>query len=150
MMRPAALEDVPALVELGRLMHAESPRWSRLPYSAERVSSTLRTLIESPDGLVLVADRSGKLVGGILGLMSWDWMSDQRTAQELALFMLPEYRGSITPCRLVAGLVAWAKIKGAQWIEAGVSTGVSVERTARLYEALGFERSAIVLENRNV
>lgn len=147
---PATLEDIPTMVELGRLMHAESPRWSRLPYSAERVGATLKTLIESPDGLALVADRSGKLVGGILAAMSLDWMSDQRTAQEIALFMLPEYRASITPAQLISALCAWARIKGAVWIEGGVSTGVAVKGTIALYEALGFEQAAIVLENRNV
>lgn len=150
MIRPGKLEDIDTLIDLGRIMHAESPRWSRLTYNEDRVRKTLTTLIDSPDGLVLVAERSGLMVGGIIACMSLDWMSDDRTAQELALFMLPEYRSSITPCRLISGLMAWAKIKGAAWVEAGVSTGVHVERTTELYERLGFERCSITLENRNV
>lgn len=150
MIRPGKIEDVDAVIELGRLMHAESPRWNRLAYSEPRVRATLTELINSPDGLVLVAERDQRLVGGILALMSLDWMSEQRTAQELALFMLPAYRASMTPCRLISAFVAWAKAKGAVWVEAGISTGVHTERTAALYEKLGFERSSIVLENRNV
>ncbi|WP_368647805.1 N-acetyltransferase family protein [Castellaniella ginsengisoli] len=147
MMRPATLEDVPALVEMGAGMAAESPRWNRLTYSGERVGNTLRNLIESPDGLVLVGERSGGLIaGGIAAIASPNWMSEEMIVQELALFVRPEFRGSILACRLICGLAEWAKLKGARWVEAGVSTGVSPERTAALYQRLGFKAFMVGLE----
>lgn len=146
MVEPGKPEDVPGLVELGRQMVAESPRWSRLPYSAERVGRTLNSLMASSDGLVLVARRDGVLVGAILAICEANWMSDQPICQELALFVAPHCRGSMTACRLISGMYAWANIKGAAWCEAGVSTGVNVERTAALYRHLGFKQFMVGLE----
>jgi hypothetical protein len=144
---PATLEDIPSMVELGRLMHAESPRWSRLPYSAERVGATIKALIESPDGLALVARRpGGRIVGGIAAIAVQSWVSDELMAQELALFVRPEFRGSILACRLICGFVEWARIKNARWVEAGVSTGITPERTAALYQRLGFKAFMVGLE----
>lgn len=146
MIEPAQFEDVPRLVEIGRAMAQESPRWRRLIYSAEKVGNTITALLGTADGLVLVYRKQGQIVGGIMARVSSNWMSDDRIAQEIALFILPEHRASFAACRLISAMTAWAQIKGARWIEAGISTGVDTERTARLYERLGFERFQIGLE----
>ncbi|MFU1927503.1 GNAT family N-acetyltransferase [Bordetella hinzii] len=146
MIEPGKPEDIDGLVELGRIMAAESPRWRRLAYSAERVRQTINRLLELPEGLVLVARRDGMLVGGILAVASPNWMSDELIAQELAFFMLPAYRGSFTATRLICAMAAWSKAKGARWIEAGVSTGINTERTAGLYRRLGFHPYMVGLE----
>lgn len=146
MVEPATLDDIPALVELGRAMTAESPRYSRLEFSASRFSRLLSHLISSPEGLVLVARRDGVLIGGILASCAPSWMSDASICQEIALFILPQYRGGFTATRLISGVVAWSKIRGAAWCEVGVSTGVNVDRTTRLYQKLGFSPVTISLE----
>lgn len=146
MIEPGQPSDIEGLVELGRQMAAESPRWNRLAYSAERVRTTITNLLATSDGLVLVARRDGLLVGGILAIASPNWMSDEVIAQELAFFILPQYRGSFTATRLICAMAAWSKAKGARWIEAGVSTGVHTERTAALYERLGFRHYMVGLE----
>lgn len=146
MIEPAKPEDVDALVELGRAMVNESPRWRRLVYSAQRVRNTITALIASPDGLVVVARREGRLVGAILAICEANWMSEERVCQELALYVVPECRGSMIACRLICTMVAWGEAKGARWIEAGVSTGVHPKRTAALYQRLGFETFMIGLE----
>lgn len=146
MIEHATLEDVPELVSLGRLMAAESPRWSRIAYSPERVERTLRALIGSPQGAVFIARRGGRIIGTILLLAEPNWMSDEVICQELALFTHPEHRGTFAAARLIAVAIEWSRIKGARWIEAGSGTGVNPERTARLYERLGFTRYLIGLE----
>lgn len=146
MIEPAKPEDVDGLVELGRAMAAESPRWRRLEYSPARVRNTIEALMSSPDGLVMVARRDGRLAGAILAVCDANWMSDERICQELALYLAPQYRGTMTASRLICAMAAWAKVKGARWVEAGVSTGVHPERTARLYQRLGFHTFMIGLE----
>lgn len=146
MIRAAVESDVDAMVAIGELMHAESPRYSRLAFNRAKVAHTLRSLIASPDGLALVAELDGKLVGVALGFIEAEWFSDDRVAQELTLFVLPEYRGRTTAMRLLAAMDSWAEAAGMPYLQAGTTTGVKPELCAKLYEHLGFVRAAIGLE----
>ncbi|KAF1041780.1 GNAT family N-acetyltransferase [Xylophilus sp.] len=146
MIEHATLADVPELVSLGRLMVAESPRWRRLEYSADRVGRTITALIESSSGAVFVARQEGQIIGTILLVAEPNWMSDEVICQEMAFFMHPDHRGAFAASRLIRTAIAWSEIKKARWIEAGSSTGVNAERTAQLYERLGFTRFQIGLE----
>lgn len=144
--RAAALADVPTIVELGRAMLTESPRWSRLTYNGQKVAETLERFIRSPDGFVWVAVSNDAVVGLLVAFIEEYWAADERVAQELALFVRPDVRGALCAARLIAALDAWANLRGAKLCQCGTSTGVDNERTAQLYERLGFERCAIGLE----
>lgn len=147
MIRRAKQSDIPALVELGRKMHGESPVWSRLTYSPEKVAETIERLIEHPDGFAWVAVSDGTIVGGFLAVIEEHWMSSDRVASELALFVEKTARGALLAARLVCAGVAWAKIRNSRLMFAGASTGLEPERTAQFYERFGFERNgAIALE----
>jgi RimJ/RimL family protein N-acetyltransferase len=146
MIRTATEQDVERIVELGEMLHRESPRWSRLSYSKERAGNMIRHLTTHEQGAVFVAERAGVVVGGIAGWVDRHWSSDDKVAQEVSFFMAPEARGSISATRLICALRAWAEAKGAVFLQAGTSTGLDPERTARLYERLGFTRCAIGLE----
>lgn len=144
--RTATTADVPRLVELGAALHAESPRWSRIPYDPARAAETLTRLILSADGVVFVAERNGVVAGGIAAVVQEHWACDARVAHEMSFFVAPEHRGGFVACRLICAMRAWAEIKGAAWLHVGTSTGVDPEMTAQLYERLGFERCSIGLE----
>jgi GNAT superfamily N-acetyltransferase len=144
--RVATLDDLPRILELGEQLHRESPRWSRLSFSRAKAEQFLTHLIQEPNGVVFVADQQGVVVGGIAGMAAPHWSSDDIVAQEVSFFMAPEARGNIVAVRLICALRAWAELRGAKWLHAGTSTGIDPERTARLYEALGFARCAIGLE----
>lgn len=147
MIRAATNDDVPRMVELGELMHAESPRWSRLSYDRGKVAALLADLIASPEGFAWVAcDESGGVVGGLIAFIGEHWSSRDRVAQELALFVEQNKRGALCAARLIAVADAWAEGCGVKWLEAGTSSGVAPERTTQLYEHLGFTRCAIGLE----
>lgn len=145
--RVATLADLSRLLELGELLHNESPRWSRLSFSRTRAGQALRDLIDNPaSGAVFVAEHDGVIVGGIAGMVAQHWSSDDLVAQEVSFFMAPAARGNMMAARLVCALRAWAELRGAKWLQAGTSTGLEPERTAQLYERLGFTRCAIGLE----
>lgn len=144
--RTATTEDVPRLVELGSALHAESPRWSRIPFNPSRAAETLMNLILGDNGVVFVAERDGVVVGGIAGAIQQHWACDALVAHEASFFMEADHRGGFAACRLICALRAWAEIKGAAWLYVGTSTGVDPEMTARLYERLGAIRCAIGLE----
>lgn len=134
MIRPATEEDIPRLVELGRMMHAES-RYAGLDYAATKVDALLRRLMT--DGFLIVAQQGERLVGGFAGMISEHWFSHDLVAADLALFIEPDARGGMTAPRLVKAFVTWAKARGASVIDIGVNTGVHTEETGMLLERLG-------------
>lgn len=145
MIRDANLYDLPALLVLGQQMHAESPRFSRLRFSASRLESTLRLLLGSGQFLV-VAEDGRRVVGGMAAVAMPHWASDDLVATDLALFVARDARGGMVPARLIKAYTAWASKRGAVLIQAGVTTGINTETTAALYERMGLKRCGALLE----
>lgn len=137
MIRAATIDDIPRMLELGRAMHAES-RYAVLPWNAGKVSHLIGWLIDAPDGLALVAERDGEVIGGFLGSVSEHYFTDARVASDYALFVEPGKRGGIAAARLLEAFTIWARAQDATLTQVGVTTGVNVEATARLFEAAGF------------
>jgi GNAT superfamily N-acetyltransferase len=147
MIRAATIDDIPVLLVLGELMHAESPRFSRLRFSPERLAGTLSHLIGNPDGFLWVACRDGRVVGGLAASAWQHWASTDLIASDLALFIEPASRGSLAPVRLVKRYREWAVERGAVIRQMGVTTGVHTETTALLLEQLGMKRCGMILED---
>lgn len=143
--RPATRDDIPALIELGRAMHAESPRFSRHPYSPAKTAGTIDFLLAN--GAVFVAVKGGQAVGMMGGMVAPGWFTDEATAIELAVYVAPEHRGR-TGMRLIRAFEAWAFEHGAVEVTLGITTEVDTERTAALYEHLGYRRAGLTTVKR--
>lgn len=146
MIRPANPFDLPALLDLGERMHAESPRFSRLAFSRARLHDTLRGLLDSPAGFLWVAEMNGQVIGGMAGIIGPHWASEDLVATDLALFIDEKQRGGMSTARLITEYKRWAHQRGARIVQVGVTTGVQTEQTARLYERLGLARCGLILE----
>lgn len=145
-MRHATADDIPRLVELGRLMHAESPFYSRMTFDAEKLAATIAHTIESPRGFARVLEQEEGIQGGMLALVTPHWFSKDLAACDLALFIDPMYRGGLGAVRLLNAYAVWARDAGATLVQFGIMTGVNVETTARLCERLGWRRAGMVME----
>jgi GNAT superfamily N-acetyltransferase len=145
MIRKAVTADIPEIVALGARMHAESPRLSRLSYSPSKVAELLEVLIQSDTGFVMVAIRNGEMIGAAMAVITEEWWSWDLVANELAVFVEQNSRGALIAARLIAQMDEWAKSQS-RALQTGTTTGVNPERTAQLYEKLGFTRCAIGLE----
>lgn len=146
MIRPATINDIPALIKLGAQMHVESPRFCRLRFSPAKVESTLLQLMSMPLGFLWVAEHEEGLIGGLAAVAGPHWCSDDLVANDLALFIDREHRGGISALRLVNRYRCWVKEIGAVIGQLGVTTGIDTEGTANLFERLGFERCGVILE----
>jgi GNAT superfamily N-acetyltransferase len=145
--RRATSADVQSLVQLGAMMHAESPRHSRLAYSPRKVAAMIQHMLVRPMGaIVLVAESAGGLEGAAVAYIDSEWYSEDAIAQEIVLYVVPERRGGLTAARLIAQMDAWARSMGARWLQAGSTTGIAMDRTIDLYEHLGFSRAAVGVE----
>lgn len=146
MIRPATLDDLDAMLALGAAMHTESPAYDYMPWAADKVRALMASLIASPDGLALVAERDGEIVGGFIGMVFEHFFSTALVAQDFALFVSPDKRGGLLGAQLLKAYVAWARSRGAVKIQQGITTGVHEAASARLCEAVGFRPAGTLFE----
>lgn len=146
MIRLADINDIPDLLAMGERMHAESPHFRKIQFSAEKLKATLENVLAADGGFLVVAEVRGAVVGVMMGLAMQHWCSHDYVTTELALYVEPEHRGSLLAPRLITAYLDWAARIGAKIITAGVSTEVNVEKTTRLYEAMGMRRFGVMLE----
>lgn len=137
MIRPAHLSDVERIVEMGRVLHAESA-YRKISYSPEKVEMLITRLING-DGVVFVAECEGAVVGGIAGGVTDHWFSDELQGFDYSFFVMPEARQGLHATKLMLALKSWCKAKGATVMRMGITTGINVEGTARFYKYLGLE-----------
>lgn len=132
--RPATLQDIPRLVALGAVMHAES-RYARMRYNSAKLEQMLRLVLER--GFLMIAEREGEVIGGFAGVCEPHWFSDDLIATDLGLFVEPGKRGGLAAYWLVDAFLTWANERGASIIDILVNTGVRTEQTTELLKRLG-------------
>ena len=144
--RPAEPNDVDTLVRMGEDFFAFSAFSRFADYDPQSVGGLLMGIIESQRTLltgnpmtVLVAEVDGKIVGGIVGVLTQLWFNNAcKVASELAWWVAPEHRRGRTALKLYQAFEAWAKEQGAAHI---VMSDLVVEGetpAAKLFEKLGY------------
>lgn len=121
-------------------MANESPRYSALSFSVDKATHLIKTLTDQ--GGLFVAIKNDEVIGFIAGVVVEHFLSHDTFACDIGVFVLPEHRGGTSFLRLVKTFEQWAKERGAQEIQLGVSTGVHPEQTVRMYERLGYKMSS--------
>lgn len=144
--RHATQADITAVVQLGRSMRDESPRFAGFDYDDDTLEATLRQVVDSPNGLLLLAERDESLLGFMIAAVIPSWFGRDCMATDLALFIHPEFRGGTTAARLIDRYKRWAKDKKANPVLLGIMTGVNVEQTEKLCIRLGWRRAGVVME----
>lgn len=136
--RKATALDISAMVEMGAMMHDESPQYRDRSYNRRKCTHLSLMLIEARFGCALVADDDGELVGMFLGVAQEQYFGDDIQTTDLLLYVKPEARGGRAMLKLVRAYEAWAEDLGATDIILGVSTGVHAKQTVHIYEKLGY------------
>jgi N-acetylglutamate synthase-like GNAT family acetyltransferase len=137
MIRTATIEDIDRLLELGRMFHAESPEYRDVSFDDTKVRRVLTSMIENPTGVIFVAMQDDCIVGGIVGMLTEYWFSNEKFATDLAVFVDPETRNGIIASKLVIALRIWATKMGARELKMPITAGINTDGVARLYDALG-------------
>ena len=146
LVRTATLEDLGTLVDFGKRLTQESPKFQKQGFSIKRARAFFTQVIEQSNSIFMVCDAYDNPVGTLVALISVDWRTGQRIAFEQGVYVVPEYRNSGAGIDLVNTFIDWAKVHNADRIQIGTMTGIKSERTVSLYESLGFELSAYTLE----
>lgn len=133
----ATFEDVPRLAELGELLHATSDH-RRLSFDRSKVEALLAHLIADPSGIVFVSRREGQIVGAFAGAVTPNWFSSDLIGVDYSFFVEPSARRSMRGTALILAFVIWCGKRGARMVKTGITTGIEIKSTSRLYRSLGF------------
>jgi len=144
MIREALMHDVPHLLPIAREFHAES-RHRVFPFSEEKVTRIFTGCIGGPGGIAYVAEHGGETIGFAVGEICPHPMFDTLMAFEYGIYVLPAHRGRMHGFSLMRAYVQAARARGVSDINAGITTAISPERTARLYERIGMFPIGILL-----
>lgn len=150
--RAATEADLPELIEMGRALHDESPRYQGMAFNPRKLTelwAQLKGTLLVPAGCVFVAVRDGYTVGMTVGIIATRWFSDERYLTDLTMYVKPEHRHGRAFPRLVAALEAWAADQGIAEIALGVSTEIHAEATSRAYTRLGYRLAGYTMVKSN-
>lgn len=147
MIRPATHADIGAMLVLAEAMHAES-RFARRRFSLDKMAALFSNLIDAEDGLVLVAEREGAITGAFAGYVAEDWFGPDRMSGDFGLFVRPDARGGVDGKRMLRAYREWAQSRGVAQPEVGITTGVNLDASTRLYQSEGFHVIGTVFEYR--
>lgn len=132
MIRAATLDDIPRIVELGvRFMH-ECGNARFLSVNPDAQAGLTAMLIDAENGLVLVDERAGEIVGMIGVIATLHPTSGDSVMSELFWYVLPHARGG--GLRLLRTAEDWAR-------SIGVAKSIVVSpnrKVSALYKRLGY------------
>jgi GNAT superfamily N-acetyltransferase len=135
--RQATPDDLDVLIGLGETFFAYSPYSAEVNYDPESVRSTLISVMGNPGAIALVAEHDGKIVGGMVGVMTVLWFNrNVAIATELAWWMDPDHRAGRVGLVLFRRFEAWAKEMGAQLLVMSDFGSEKNPRVSRLFEQL--------------
>mgnify|MGYP003145882276 CR=1 FL=1 len=128
------MEDVPALVEMGRQFAQTEMYRDVLRENPEQITVVMENIIEHEGGAILVLEQGDALIGMIGMLCTVHFLSGELCAGEVFWWVTPGYRGD--GVRLLKAAESWAMVRGAKTLQMIAPT----ERVGQFYDRMGFTR----------
>lgn len=150
--RPQDMSDINEMVELGAMM-AEEGAYHALQYSRDKtrlLGARILNDVKEEEFFAHVARIDGLIRAMMIAQLMPFYFSDQLIAQDLLLYVHPDFRGGTSAPRLLKNYIRWAKARGAAELCLGVTAGIANETAGRLYRANGFEHVGHIYKMRNV
>lgn len=141
--RFATIEDIPALVEVGKKIH-QLTRFKIYPYEESLVKQQLRYMINQGQNskgsycLLVAISSNGEIVGGLLGGINRLFFSSQIVANVIQYGALPGKGMGAAGLKLLTAFRTWAINRNAMTLYAGSNSGINIEKMDRFLKKLGF------------
>jgi len=136
--------EVFQLVDISKLVLAESPTYKDMIFDAEKSANYIYSAIMKHDGwfLRVIADENNRIVGGLLGCMETTVFGPDKIAYDVTIMMETAHRGRCVKqlVQVVQEFKQWGIDNGAKLIKLGVSSGINIEKASMFFEHMGFER----------
>lgn len=137
LVRHATVADIDALIEMGKDFLAYSAYGKSIQMDHDQMAQGLCAVLD--DGVILVAERGGEIIGGLVGKMSNVWFNPNiKVAAELGWWVKPEHRGSKLSIKLLREFERWGKAQGASFIALTDLVIGNETPVARLFEKLDY------------
>lgn len=141
MIRPATHSDIKEIARLGKLFHAEAGWGDVVEYVRSDTEKTLAHLVDSDDGILLVAENDGEIVGMCGGLAHPVYFNhSHKSGQELFWWMKPGLRDG-TGRLLLEAMESTAREIGCKSWSMIALDKVNPELTGRIYRRRGYRAS---------
>ncbi len=138
-------EQLFAAVLVGMEMWEESPVYRGMIKDIDQMFNYAQAALRNKNTFLrVVLDDNDDCVGFITGYLSQFGYAKESIARDQLIFITPEHRGIGLATLLITEFEKWAKEKGAKLIILSSSAGVEYERTAALYNMLGYETVGIM------
>jgi GNAT superfamily N-acetyltransferase len=137
LIRQITYDDIPTLIEIGRKAHEES-EYNVMSFNPDKCMRLCEQIINSPAMLGIVTLKDDVIAGVIVAAVYPGYFTDELTASDLLVYVLPGYRGTRAFYRLCIFYITWARLQGAKLIFLRNSTGIEPEKVGKLYERMGF------------
>ena len=136
MIREATLDDLPALLDMGREFYAASA-FDAIGFNEDTARAMLQVLIGSPTGVLLIAE------GGMAAALVYPFYfnAEHTTAQELFWWVAPQARGGGLGRQLIAALEAAVQARGAKSLSMIALAEIDGPAVAELYRRHGYRAS---------
>lgn len=139
MIRKACNLDVLSLSVLLPQYLQETTNHQAFTLDLEHAMSSLLSAIADPKSCVLVAVRGKSIVGFLYATVSTFFWSKTPVAVDQLLYVTPEHRGRMYGVHLLREYESWARAQGVPEIRISIASGITEDRTRKLYQTLGYE-----------
>lgn len=142
-MRPYRIEDIPQITKAVKKHLPELPHYKNITVAEDRLAYLLRHNIDRDSYFRcwVLENELGEIVGGsagylVPGMVTWDLI-----ANDVFLFVFPEYRTLARANMLVKAYKDWALARGAVLITVSVQSGYEPTKYDIFIRRLGFVQS---------
>ena len=141
MIRPATIEDVPFLAQMASRFYGYAVSKNGLKFNPSHFMRYCILLVESDNGMILVMERDGKIVGSSAAeLVPWFMDFSQVIMSEKWWWVDSDYRGGVESMKLVSRLIGWGKSMGASTVIMVAIETPQSGKVEQLYERMGFSK----------
>ena len=138
MIRDLIADDVNEIIELGALMHQESPLGG-FTFNRERATYILSDILGDTAVFAMGYFHEGKLAGMLIGEVSTHLFVDVQIAADIVFYVAPGRRGAVASKRLIDQFKAWSAEIRADITRVQVDAGIDNDRACAFLGHLGFE-----------
>jgi GNAT superfamily N-acetyltransferase len=145
LIRNAERKDLQDILRLFFNIVEESPRYSSIAISKDVLLNRIKWLIQSPKGLLLVAEDGEEVIGMFWASIDTFFFSDVQVANELLIYVTPKHRKGFVAYRLLKQFESWARSLNIDHIQGGVSTCIDNSGIENFYNRMGYNTTGVLL-----
>ena len=146
MIRDLTRDDLPTLMQLAEVMHAESV-YAEYPLNTDRTEYVLATLLDADTVFCKGAEVDGNLVGVFFGEINIDIWADVSVAKDIVFYVLPEHRAGGQGVRLIKSFYQWTSGRCDE-VVLSVYAGVTNAATGDILARMGYADAGTIHKKR--